>query len=376
MKSCDDRYIWQAPDWPNWRFDLEVLVGPMAEVRRSLDLLLARMTAASPVQRDQLMLTAVAEEVVKTSEIESEQLDVALVRSSVARQLGTEVSRTGRMDPHVDGVVKMVLDASIRCTDAVSQERLVGWQAALFPLNRSFLARIKIGDWRDDVAGPMQVVSGPVGRQRVHFEAPPADRLATEMRQLLDWLNSASNEPPLIKAGIAHLWFVTLHPFEDGNGRVGRAICDLLLARADNSPQRFYSLSAQIRRERNAYYELLERSQKGSMDVTEWLIWFLDMVHRAVDQAHRTHDGILTKAHFWQKCADMPLNDRQVKVLNRLVDGFDGKLTCRKWAAIAKCSTVTALSDISDLVTRGLLLESATDGRSTSYVLPNKRQAD
>lgn len=215
----------------------------------------------------------------------------------------------------------------------------------------------------------MQVVSGPIGRQRVHFEAPPADRLEAETGRFLDWINAASPEPPLIKAGLGHLWFVTLHPFDDGNGRIARAIGDLLLARADGSPQRYYSLSAQIQRERQTYYDILEETQKRSMDVTAWLAWFLDSLHRAVDQAQLTLDAVLVKSRFWQHWASTPLNERQVKLLNKLLDGLDGKLTSSKWAALAKCSADTALRDITDLIQRDVLRKSDAGGRSTGYVL-------
>jgi Fic family protein len=273
------------------------------------------------------------------------------------------------VDRYAEGVVEMVLDATANCHAPVSRERLFGWHAALFPTGYSGLSSIKIGGWRDDVSGPMQVVSGPIGRHKVHFEAPPADRLESETSRFLGWLNSSSTEPPLLKAGLGHLWFVTLHPFDDGNGRIARAIGDLLLARADGSPQRFYSLSAQIQRERKTYYDILERTQKQSMDVTEWLSWFLDTLHRAVDEAQHTLDAVLIKARFWQCWATTPLNERQVKLLNRLLDGFEGKLTSSKWAAIAKCSPDTALRDINDLLARGVLRKSDAGGRSTSYVL-------
>jgi Fic family protein len=255
----------------------------------------------------------------------------------------------------------------------VSRERLFGWHAALFPTGYSNLSTIRVGGWRDDASGPMQVVSGPIGRRRVHFEAPPADRLEAETGRFLDWVNGASTEPPLLKAGLGHLWFVTLHPFDDGNGRIARAIGDLLLARADGSPQRFYSLSAQIQRERSAYYDILERTQKRSMDVTEWLAWFLDTLHRAVQQAQQKLDAVLVKTRYWQRWATLPLNERQVKLLNRLLDGFEGKLTSSKWAAIAKCSPDTALRDISDLLERGVLRKSDAGGRSTSYELNDLR---
>ncbi len=369
MNSGGYAYIWQAGDWPNWHIDLGALAGPMAEVSRAQGLLMGRLADVGVALRDQASLAALTEDVVKTSEIEGEQLNVESVRSSIARRLGVDIGALAPVDRHVEGVVEMVLDATANCHAPLSRERLFGWHAALFPAGYSGLSRIKVGGWRDDASGPMQVVSGPIGRQRVHFEAPPAGRLETETSRFMSWLNSASSEPPLLKAGLGHLWFVTLHPFDDGNGRIARAISDLLLARADGSPQRFYSLSAQIQRERKAYYDILERTQKRSMDVTEWLAWFLDTLHRAVDQAHHTLDAVLAKARFWQRWAATPLNERQVKLLNRLLDGFEGKLTSSKWAAIAKCSPDTALRDINDLLVRGVLRKSDAGGRSTSYEL-------
>jgi len=294
---------------------------------------------------------------------------VESVRSSIARRLGVDIGALAPVDRHAEGVVEMVLDATANRDASVSRERLFGWHAALFPTGYSGLVRITVGGWRDDASGPMQVVSGPVGRRRVHFEAPPAVHLETETSRFLDWINRASDEPPLIKAGLGHLWFVTLHPFDDGNGRIARAIGDLLLARADGSPQRFYSMSAQIQRERKAYYDILEHTQKGTLDVTAWLAWFLKTLHRAVDQAQHTLDAVLTKARFWQRFAGAPISARQIKLLNRLLDGFDGKLTSSKWAAIAKCSTDTALRDINELLVYGVLRKSGAGGRSTSYEL-------
>ena len=369
MNSGDYKYIWQASDWPNWRFDLAALAGPMAEVSRAQGLLMGRLADVGMALRDQASLVTLTEDVVKTSEIEGEQLNVESVRSSIARRLGVDIGALAPVDRHVEGVVEMVLDATANCYAQMSRERLFGWHAALFPTGYSGLSKIKVGGWRDDVSGPMQVVSGPIGRQKVHFEAPPADRLETETGRFLDWVNSASNEPPLLKAGLGHLWFVTLHPFDDGNGRVARAIGDLLLVRADGSPQRFYSLSAQVQREREAYYDILERTQKRSLDVTEWLAWFLDTLQRAVDQAQHTLDAVLIKARFWQHWATKPINERQVKLLNKLLDGFEGKLTSSKWAAIAKCSPDTALRDINDLLGRGILRKTDAGGRSTSYEL-------
>jgi Fic family protein len=369
MNSGDYKYIWQASDWSDWRFDLAALASPMFEVGRAQGLLMGRLADVGMALRDQASLATLTEDVVKTSEIEGEQLNVESVRSSIARRLGVDIGALAPVDRYIEGVVEMVLDATANCHAPVSRERVFGWHAALFPIGYSGLAKIKVGGWRDDASGPMQVVSGPIGRQRVHFVAPPADRLEAETSRFLDWLNGASHEPPLLKAGLGHLWFVTLHPFDDGNGRIARAIGDLLLARADGSPQRFYSLSAQIQRERKAYYDILERTQKGTLDVTEWLAWFLDTLHRAIDQAQHTLGAVLTKARFWQRWATTPLNERQVKLLNRLFDGFEGKLTSSKWAAIAKCSPDTALRDINDLLGRGVLLKTDAGGRSTSYEL-------
>ena len=369
MKSGDYIYIWQGPDWPNWRYDLATLAQPLADVSRAQGLLIGRLADVGMALRDQASLSALTEDVMKTSEIEGEHLNVESVRSSIARRLGVDIGALAPVDRHVEGVVEMVLDTTANCQYPVTRERLFGWHAALFPTGYTGMSKINVGAWRDDASGPMKVVSGPIGRQRVHFEAPPADQLEAETEGFLKWANGPSGEPALIKAGLAHLWFVTLHPFDDGNGRIARAVGDLFLARADGSPQRFYSLSAQIQRERKAYYDILQRTQKTSLDVTEWLAWFLDTLHRAVSQAHLTMDAVLAKTRFWQRWATSPLNERQVKLLNRLLDGFDGKLTSSKWAAIAKCSPDTALRDITDLLARGVLRKASAGGRSTSYEL-------
>jgi Fic family protein len=369
MNRGERQYIWQSRQWPNWRFDLTALAGPMAEVSRAQGLLTGRLADVGMALRNQASLAALTQDVVKTSEIEGEHLDVASVRSSIARRLGVDIGALAPADRHVEGIVEVVLDATVNRDAPVSRERLFGWHAALFPTGYSGLSRIKVGGWRDDAAGPMQVVSGHVGRRRVHFEAPPAQGLDTQAGRFLEWLNGPPNEPPLLRAGLGHLWFVTLHPFDDGNGRIARAIGDLLLARADGSAQRFYSLSAQIECERQAYYHILEQTQKGTMDVTAWLAWFLHTLHRAVDEAQHTLDLVLTKAHFWRRVGAAPLNERQVKLLNRLLDGFEGKLTTGKWASIARCSPDTALRDINDLLARGVLRKTDGGGRSTSYVL-------
>ncbi|MDR3391672.1 MAG: Fic family protein [Sulfuriferula sp.] len=369
MNSGDYTYIWQANDWPNWRYDWTTLAQPLADVSRAQGLLIGRLFDVGITLRDQASLLTLTEDVIKTSAIEGEKLDIESVRSSIARRLGVDIGALAPADRHVEGVVAMVLDATDNCNDPITLPRLFGWHAALFPTGYSGLNRINVGSWRDDATGPMQVVSGPIGRQRVHFEAPPANRLELEIDRFLGWANSASPEPPLIKAGLAHLWFVTLHPFDDGNGRIARAVGDLFLARADLSPQRFYSLSAQIQRERKAYYDILEHTQKGTLDVTAWLAWFLETLHSAVNQAQLTLDTVLVKTRFWQRWATTPLNERQVKLINRLLDGFEGKLTSSKWATIAKCSPDTALRDITDLLARGVLRKTDAGGRSTSYEL-------
>jgi Fic family protein len=370
MRSGEKRYIWQADDWPHWRYDLPALTEPLAEVSRAQGVLLGRLADVGLALRDQASLVALTEDVVRTSEIEGEALNVESVRSSIARRRGVAIGAVAPADRHVEGVVEMVLDATLHSGAALSAERLWGWHAALFPTGYSGLSRIAIAQWRDDAAGPMQVVSGPIGRRKVHFEAPPATVLADETARFFAWANDGkSGEPALIKAGLAHLWLVTLHPFDDGNGRIARAVGDLFLARADGSPQRFYSLSAQIQRERKDYYDVLERTQKGSLDVTGWLLWFLGTLGRAVASAQIALDGVLLRARFWQRWAGTPMNPRQVKLLRRLLDGFEGKLTSSKWAAIAKCSPDTALRDITQLMELGALKKSPGGGRSTGYEL-------
>jgi Fic family protein len=373
MKRGDWTYIWQDPDWPVWQYDLRQLVEPLAEVSHAQGMLLGRLADIGLYLRGQASLAALTADVIKTSEIEGERLNADSVRSSIARRLGVDIGALAPVDRNVEGVVDMVLDATTRCDAPVTAERVFGWHAALFPTGYSGMTRIRVAEWRDDSHGAMQVVSGPIGRQRVHFEAPPAERLEGEMARFFDWANGASGEPPLIKAGLAHLWFVTLHPFDDGNGRIARAVGDSLLARADGSRQRFYSLSAQIQRERKEYYDILERTQKGTLDATGWLAWFLQALRRAVDQSQETVDAVLVKARFWQRWGDVGLNVRQAKMVNRLLDGFEGKLTSSKWASMAKCSADTALRDLNELLALGVLRKSASGGRSTSYELDGRQ---
>ncbi len=362
-------YLWQRPDWPQWRFDAAALAAPLAEVHRAQGHLAGRMADVGLAQRDQATLQALTQEVITTSAIEGEALNLDAVRSSIARRLGVDIGALAPADRHVDGVVDMVLDATQHYSQPLTAERLFGWHAALFPTGYSGRTRIQVGAWRNDAAGPMQVVSGPVGRERVHYEAPPAAQLPAETAAFFQWFNAAPTGDPLIHAGLAHLWLVTLHPFDDGNGRISRAVGDMALARAEGTAQRFYSLSAQIQRERKHYYDQLETTQHGPLDVTPWLSWFLGCLLRAVQGAEGLLAGVLGKAQFWQRWADVPMNARQTLVLNRVLDGMEGKLTNAKWAAIGKCSSDTALRDINDLLSQGVLARLEGGGRNTAYIL-------
>jgi len=363
-------YIHELKDWPQFKWDQSGLAQQLATARHRQGRLLGRMEGLGFRLRAEATLRTLSEEVVKSSEIEGENLDRDQVRSSLARRLGMDVAGLPPADRHVEGIVEMILDATEKYADPLTDERLFGWHAALFPTGRSGIRRITVGAWRTGAAGPMQVVSGPEGRQRVHFEAPDASRLDHEMRAFLDWFNSNIQAlDPVLKSGIAHLWFVTIHPFEDGNGRIARAIADQQLARSENSEQRFYSMSAQIRQERNAYYDILEATQKGDLDITPWLEWYLGCLERAFGGAETISGSVLIKAKFWELHAGEAFNGRQRQLLNRLMDGFEGKLNSSKWAKIAKTSQDTAGRDIDDLVKRGILVKDAAGGRSTSYSL-------
>jgi Fic family protein len=367
--NTDALYIWQENDWTVWRYDLSALQSLMTDVRLAQNDLHESMSKIGMGWRDNTRLNTLTDDVIKSSQIEGEALDPESVRSSIARRLGIDIGVMGKDDRKVDGVVDMIMDATENCNEPVTLKRLLGWQAALFPTGYSGMTQIMVGKLRDDADGPMQVVSGPVNRRHVHFEAMPADRLDVEMARFLHWVDNDDNLPPLLKAGIGHLWLVTIHPFEDGNGRVSRALGDLLLARADGSPKRFYSLSAQIQSNRKDYYDVLERTEKGSMDVTEWLHWFLENLLQAVEQASKALDDVFMRARFWHKWGGTAMNYRQAKVINRLLDDFQGNLTAKKWAALAKCSPDTALRDITDLIERGLMHRSESGGRSASYLI-------
>ena len=362
-------YIWEQKDWPVLTWSDESLSVLLARVSHEQGRLLGRMEGLGFDLRIEAHLQTLTEDVVKSSEIEGEKLDVEQVRSSIARRLGMDVGGLVAADREVEGVVEMMLDATANNAQPLTSERLFDWHAALFPTGRSGMRKINVGTWREDRDGPMQVVSGPVGKEKVHFEAPPAVCIAAEMERFLDWFAAPGEMNPLLMAGLAHLWFVTIYPFDDGNGRIARAIADMTLARAEKTVQRFYSMSAQIRRERNDYYTLLERTQKGGVDITPWLDWFLNCLMEAIDGAEDRLGTVLNKAQFWQRFAAEPLNDRQINVLNRLLDRFEGKLTSSKWAKIAKCSQDTAYRDILDLLRRGVLQKDPGGGRSTSYSL-------
>lgn len=362
-------YIHQKSDWPAFRWDPEVLTGPLAALRHRQGRLAGRMEGLGFGLRAEAALDTMTQDVLKTSEIEGEILDREQVRSSIARQLGLDIGARTPSDRNVEGVVAMMLDATQNYDRPLSEERLFGWHAALFPTGWSDLRRVAAGARRDDRHGPMQVVSGPLGKERVHFEAPEAARVAREVAAFLDWFNRPSAVDLVLKAALAHLWFVTVHPFDDGNGRIARAVGDMVLARAEGTTQRFYSLSAQIRAERNAYYLILERTQRGTLDITPWMLWFLGCLDRAIQGSEGTLERVLAKARFWQCYAGVSFHDRQRRVLNRLLDGFEGKLTSSQWARLAKCSQDTAGRDINDLVARGILVKNPAGGRSTNYTL-------
>ena len=363
-------YIHELPDWPRFRWDAEGLAQQLAAVRHRQGRLIGRMEGLGFKLRAEANLQTLTEEVVKSSEIEGEVLDKDQVRSSLARRLGVDIGALTPADRRVEGVVEMILDATEKYDAALTADRLFGWHAAMFPTGRSGILKITVGNWRAPESGPMQVVSGRAGRQRIHFEAPAASRLGEEMTAFLNWFNRGpENLDPVLKAGIAHLWFVTIHPFEDGNGRIARAMTDQQLARSEQSPQRFYSMSAQIRQERNTYYAILEATQKGALEITPWLEWFLGCLGRALDGAETILASVLRKAKFWEMHAGDSFNGRQRTMLNRVLDGFEGKLSSSKWARIAKCSQDTASRDIDDLVARNILVKDAAGGRSTSYSL-------
>lgn len=365
-------YIHELRQWPSFTWKPERLAERLAAVRHQQGLLMGHMRALGFPLRQEALLETLTSDVLKSSEIEGQRLDAEQVRSSIARRLGIDIGALKPPDRHVEGIVEMVLDATRHYDQPLTAKRLYAWQAALFPTGRSGLHRIRVGCWRNDSSGPMEVISGPIGKEHVHFQAPAAARLDAEMKAFLKWFNAPAGTDPVLKAALAHLWFVTVHPFDDGNGRLARAIADMALARSEDSSQRFYSMSAQIRQERAAYYDILEQTQQGGLDITAWMQWFLACLGRAIEGAQVTLAAILSKARFWEAAADVELNPRQRLILNQMLDGFEGKLTSSKYAALAHCSHDSALRDLQTLVENGLLVRSSEGGRSTNYRLVHK----
>lgn len=359
-------YIWELPDWPRFRWDANALAEPLAAAHLKQGRFLGQIERLGFDLRRETELQAITEEAIKTSEIEGENLNRESVRSSVARRLGVPSAAVGPKDRRAEGVVEMTLDATKNFAAPVTTERLFGWHAALFPTGYSGMHRIKVGAWRD---GPVQVVSSVVGDDRVFFEGPPAGRVEREMEAFLNWFNSPPKLDGIIYAALAHLWFVTIHPFEDGNGRIARALADVSLARSERSTSRFYSLSSEIRQEQPQYYATLERTQKGTLDVTARLHWFVECFSAAIDRAEQACASVLRLAEFWQRHTHTPLNERQRKVLHRFLGEFEGKLTANKWAKLAKCSIATAQRDLKDLVDRGVLIRNEGGSKNTSYAV-------
>jgi len=363
-------FIYQLPAWPSFKWNAEKISLLLTEVRHQQGKLLGRMERLGFALQSEATLQTLTLDVLKSSEIEGELLDADQVRSSIARRLGIDIGGMVNADRHVEGVVEMMLDATQHFDQPLTDERLYGWHAALFPTGRSGMHKIVVGAWRDNLPhDPMQVVSGPMGKETIHYEAPAAELLPDEMNKFLQWFNETTKTDPVLKAAIAHLWFVTIHPFDDGNGRIARAVADMQLARADGTAQRFYSMSAQIRKERNAYYTILEKTQRGNLDITEWLEWFFECLSHSLNGSEETLSLVFKKASFWKAHEKTIFNPRQILLLNKLLDKFDGKLTTSKWAKIAKCSHDTALRDINDLIEKNVLTKEEGGGKNSSYVL-------
>jgi Fic family protein len=353
----------------HWHDREAEVMQALLHVRVQQGLLLGKASAIGFEMQDQTWLESTVQSALTTSEIEGEFLQPEQVRSSVARQMGIDMAGLVASDRHIDGLVQVLLDATTHAFAPLSEERLCGWQAALFPTGYSGMFKIQTGQWRTDSDGPMRVVSGGMGRERVHFEAPAANRLAAETSVFLAWLNAPATTDLVLKAALAHFWFITLHPFADGNGRLARAITDLLLAQADGQHRRFYSMSAAINAQKKEYYRILESCQRGDSDISEWMLWFLQVLMTTLQQADAQLDLLLSKARFWEKHRHLPLNPRQTRMVNRVFDGFEGHLTSSKWAKMEKCSTDTALRDLQDLVAKGVLKQAIGGGRSTHYTL-------
>jgi Fic family protein len=362
-------YIYENRDWPGFTWNDKQLLIPLSNVRNLQGRLIGRMEAIGFNLREEAMLETLTIDVIKSNEIEGELLNPEKVRSSIARRLGMDIAGLIPSDRNIDGLIEMMMDATKNYTESLTKERLCNWHAAMFPAGRSGIHKITVADWRHDDTGPMQVVSGPMGKEKVHYQAPAAELVEGEMKRFLEWYNNDTPHEPVIKAGIAHLWFVTIHPFDDGTGRIARTIADMQLARADNTNQRFYSMSAQIERTKKMYYEILEKTQHGTMDITIWLEWFIHCLIEALEATDTMLAKVLTKVRFWERNALIGLNDRQKLMINKLFENFTGKLNTSKWAKITKCSQDTALRDIQDLIEKGILTKAPGGGRSTSYIL-------
>jgi Fic family protein len=362
-------YIYEHKEWPSFQWDQKKLAEQLTRVRFRQGRLVGHIEAWGFALRKEAMLQTLTQEVIKTSEIEGEVLNQDQVRSSLARRLGIDIAGSVPADCNVEGVVEMMLDATQNYQQPLTEDRLFGWHAALFPTGRRGMQRITVGHWRKGERGPMQVVSGSIGKETVHFEAPNASKVPGEMARFLNWFNYTYDIDPVLKAAIAHLWFVTIHPFEDGNGRIARAIADMQLARADESQQRFYSMSTQIRKERKDYYDTLEATQKGVLNITPWLTWFLQCLDRAFTGTNDILANVMLKARFWEKHATVSLNDRQQMIVNKMLNGMEGKMMSSKWAKMANCSKETAIRDIQDLISKGIMVKEEAGGRSTSYIL-------
>ncbi len=365
-------YIYQQENWPNFIWNINQLSYLLAEVRNKQGRLIGKMEALGFDLQNEAFLETLTSDILKTNEIEGILLNKEAVRSSIANRLGIDIGGLPSTNRNIEGIVDMMFDATSNFDKPLTKKRLFDWHFALFPLGRSGMYEIIVGNWRTDSTGPMQIVSGAMGKEKVHYQAPPANMIDKEMTKFIDWFNNYTNMDLVLKAGVAHLWFVTLHPFEDGNGRITRAITDMLLARSDGLPQRFYSMSSQIQVERKFYYDMLEKTQKGNLDITDWLIWFLKTLKNAITNSEKTLALVIKKHKFWNSYGIIIKNDRQKKVLNKLLEGFTGNLTTSKWAKITKCSQDTALRDIQDLIDKGILIKSDSGGRSTKYELKNE----
>ena len=364
-------YIHEKKNWTDFVWDNQKVMPKLGEARNQQGRLLGKMESLGFDLQNEALLNTLTLDVVKSSEIEGEFLELEQVRSSIARKLGIEITGEVDSERHVDGIVEMMLDATQKYDLPLTKDRLFGWHSALFPTGWSSLYKITVANWRQDSTGPMQVISGPMGKEKIHFQAPSSEKVEEEMIKFLDWFENEKQLDLVLKASIAHLWFVTIHPFDDGNGRITRAITDMVLSRSDKSSRRFYSMSAQIRIERKQYYEILEKTQKGNSDITDWILWFLQCLINSIASTEVILSKTLYKAEFWKLNAATILNERQQKIINRLLDGFEGKLTSSKWAKINKCSQDTALRDIQDLIAKNILQKEASGGRSTNYELRN-----